>query len=268
MTNGTPRKLLNGHCNGNGNGHHPAPVEMAVVLNGKKRLNGFAHRTPHQSASPRLPVIPDGYEEFARAEEAKYAAEYDRWIGTLSEVQRKKLTFMGVDRSEVNDPIAHGQPERDVSEWHDLAAPSLAHIDDFGDFLAQKFGIKLETAKAMTAFIVDLVGVESGKGKATLLNRIVGTLLRPGNPVVRIWALAFASGLNEMNGLGHNQVDGARRIGTTRSNFNKEHRAWMELLELPRSSSSKSDEARARYSKDKKAKHWRHKCNNCSKTMK
>ncbi len=201
----------------------------------------------------------DGYAELSAELNRQYESEYTKWVGGMTARQREKLAELGVDAPEVDSYEAHGQPDRDVSEWHDLAAPTVMQPDHFGDWLAERFEIAPATAQALARFICELVECEADKRKATQLNRIVAALLRPGNPTVRNHALAFAADLHVLNGLGRNQSEAARRIGTTRSNFNKEHNAWRDLLDLPRSSTSKSDEARRRYSSDKKANHWRHK---------
>jgi hypothetical protein len=98
--------------------------------------------------------------------------------------------------------------ERQASYEPDMAAA----IDRPEEILADDLGITLDQAKAVMAMI-ERVRMEQ---TALALGRVVGWLLAGKHMQVRIYALAFAAGLDQLNGL-HSQSEAARQLGVTRA---------------------------------------------------
>ena len=98
--------------------------------------------------------------------------------------------------------------ERQASYTPDFAA----EIDREDEILADELGVTLEQANRILAIIEQHRQV----AYATAMARAIGFVISGGNAVAKIYGLAFAAGLDQLNGL-ESQADAARRINVTRA---------------------------------------------------
>ncbi len=91
--------------------------------------------------------------------------------------------------------------------------PDMAALIDRPDeILADDLGISLEQARR----VMEMIQAEKQIGLSIALARAIGWILSGGNPVAKIYGLAFATGLDQLNGL-HSQAEAARQLGVTRA---------------------------------------------------
>jgi len=223
----------------------------------------------------------------ARGRQARQDAEYRRAINELSPSERRSLiaSLTPNEQAKINaherfadqqaalaavllGSYESGQGSKDVSEWVDLAAAAVARAVPLADVLAETFDLPPALTGPLVAWMERHIDQEAEKRRALTLNRIVGGLLRPGNPVVRTHCLAIAAQLDELNNLGYRSLTQAgQKLNTGKANMSKGVNEWCDLLALPRPPMLKSQAARERYSADKKTNHWRkNKCQASKKT--
>jgi len=101
---------------------------------------------------------------------------------------------------------AHHQAE--PSYWPDIAS----EIDTPEEILADQFNIPPLVARRLISHIED----QSRKNQALVLGKVIGLLLETTNLPVMIHALAFAAGLDQLNGA-RSQAEVARQLGVTRA---------------------------------------------------
>jgi len=87
-----------------------------------------------------------------------------------------------------------------------------AAIDKPDEILADELGVSLAQARQILAIIERYRREEL----ATALGAVIGWVLSGGNVVAKIYGLAFAAGLGQLNGL-HSQAEAARKLGVTRA---------------------------------------------------
>jgi hypothetical protein len=87
-----------------------------------------------------------------------------------------------------------------------------AAIDKPDEILADELGVSLAQARQILAIIERYRREEL----ATALGAVIGWMLSGGNVVAKIYGLAFAAGLHQLNGL-HSQSEAARQLGVTRA---------------------------------------------------
>jgi hypothetical protein len=87
-----------------------------------------------------------------------------------------------------------------------------AEIDTPQETLADELGIPLKAAGLVMAY----VDTEVRKSQALILARVIGLLLKASNLPAMAHAIAFASGLDQLNGA-KSQAEVARELGVTRA---------------------------------------------------
>lgn len=94
------------------------------------------------------------------------------------------------------------------SYWPDMAD----EIDSPEEVLADSLGISVKAARLVIAHVEN----EVRKNQALILGRVIGLLLRASNLPAMAHALAFASGLDQLNGA-KSQAKVAEELGVTRA---------------------------------------------------
>jgi hypothetical protein len=100
----------------------------------------------------------------------------------------------------------HSQPE--PSYWPDIAS----EVDRPEETLADQLGTTPAVAQKVMAYADDQVR----RSQALVLGRVVGLLLETNNLPVMAHAIAFAAGLDQLNGK-KSQAEVARELGVTRA---------------------------------------------------
>ena len=94
------------------------------------------------------------------------------------------------------------------SYWPDMADA----IDSPEEILADSLGISLKAASLVIAHVEN----EVRKNQSLILGKVIGLLLKASNLPAMAHALAFASGLDQLNGA-RSQAEVARELGVTRA---------------------------------------------------
>lgn len=195
--------------------------------------------------------------EYRRALRELSPAQKRRMMQSLSPEDQEKARKHGLERVLIPDYDSE-QGRVDVSDWTSLAAPVLPTPERLADVLAERFNVPPTTATLLAALFEKLVDAEADRRKSLQLSRIVAGLVRTGNVAVRTHGLAIAAQLDVLNNLGYDSLTSAGKVlGTSKANMSKVVNEWCDLLELPRPPMLKSQQARATYSKLRKAHHWR-----------
>jgi hypothetical protein len=87
-----------------------------------------------------------------------------------------------------------------------------AEIDSEEEILADELGVSIKQAQKILLLIEEKRHI----GVALAMAKTIGFILSGGNPVAKIYAMAFAAGLDQLNGL-HSQAEAARKINVTRA---------------------------------------------------
>lgn len=201
------------------------------------------------------------YELHARRLHNRARDEYRAWISSLPPEEKAALQKNGLDNLPVDDPEVGGHSPYSVS---DLADTSLARLDiDFAscidtdiDIVCENFDVPKAVAKKILAWhragITDAIRKHEGH----FLSIIIGGLLSSKNPKLSAVGLAFAFGLDALNGLG-SQREYARNNGISPAAVSKVVKAWKRDLNVRANAHQKSDQACETYSKIGKTSHWR-----------
>ena len=128
-------------------------------------------------------------------------------------------------------------------------------IDQPDEIIADQFGVSLKQAGE----IIKMIDRAKTRHLATSLGGMIGYLLMGGNPRARIYGLAFASGLDQLNGL-KSQSEAARELGVTRALLSHYVVACRDALDINITKFRKSDKARDTYANiQKKDSSWNRK---------
>lgn len=100
-----------------------------------------------------------------------------------------------------------------------------AEIDKPDEIIADRYGVSLETARLIIADIKTAVR----RRQAETLGAVVGTLISGSNLQAKVYSLALAFGLDQLNGF-HSQSEVARQIGCTRALISHYVIAWRDVL--------------------------------------
>lgn len=131
-----------------------------------------------------------------------------------------------------------------LHERHGSFEPDMATlIDKPNEILADELGITLEQADR----VVDLIERARMEQTALSLGRIIGWLLAGNNMQIRVYALAFAAGLDQLNGL-HSQSEVARKLNCTRALISHYVVSARDALGINIQKFRKSDTTRETYS--------------------
>ena len=201
------------------------------------------------------------YEDHRRRQHAMAAQEYASWIAGMSPTEREKIKALALEHFPDDDNEVGGH---NPFAGSDMAESPLARIetdiasaiDTPAEELAEFFNISLELANRILSWHDDKVKSSIRSHESQFLGIIVGGLLSSNNPKLAAAGLAFAAGLDALNGLGC-QREYARRNGLSPSAVSKVVKAWQRGLNLHPSAHQKSESACQTYSSVGKTRHWR-----------
>ena len=224
------------------------------------------------------------YTQTQNRRDAEHSEAYRKWYAMLSPEEKKTLAkgdahLTGSARLNLpyvqnpkkarrdNDPDRQESEER-ASENRASYSPDIsASVDTLADQLAERFGVSGDTAKRIVAWHNEAVEREAITYKAFLFQRVIAGFIEPGNLRVRAGALAFAAGLDALNGLGSLR-EFSKKVGVSPAIVSRVKLWWQKELNLSPSPHGKSEQARANYSTAQKEKHWRNKkCQSQKKTI-
>jgi hypothetical protein len=117
-----------------------------------------------------------------------------------------------------------------------------AAIDKPDEILADELGVSLAQARQILVIIERYRREEL----ATALGAVIGWMLSGGNVVAKIYGLAFAAGLHQLNGL-HSQSEAARQLGVTRALLSHYVVAARDAIGIRVTKYRKSDASRESY---------------------
>lgn len=153
------------------------------------------------------------------------------------------------------DAGALAEHHADFREVPDMAT-AVDHVPDVVRELWTQGGA-VAVAKWHEAQMMEVAARQA----ASVLGRIVGFFLLPGNLRLRAHGLAHAGRMAKRNGLGSLR-DSADACGVTPTAMCNVAWKCVEILGLPPLENAKSEAAKASYRKDKNTNHWRkQKCN-------
>jgi len=200
--------------------------------------------------------------QIRRAEmQRRASAEYTTWVASQPPAERAKLKNLGLDRppEDTFEVSGHSPFEvGDAAESHhcrtelDIAAA----LDTPAELLAETYRLTLPQATGLLGWCKEQIASAIRSHEAHLLQVIVGGLLAAKNPKLSAAGLAFASGLDALNGLGC-QSEYARANHVSRAAVSKIVIAWQRALGLRKSAHQKSERACTIYSNVATANHWR-----------
>lgn len=198
----------------------------------------------------------------ARQQKAAQEA-HAKWLQGLSAEQVANLKRLGVfDAPSDSHEVGGHAP----GQTADMAESSMARVEsDVAEEIdakseaggiADEFGVSLQTAQRILAWHKGQIKGALLSREADLLSVVVGGLLATKNIKISAAALAFASNMAAVNGLGC-QSEYARKLGVSRTILSRAVVAWGRQLGLHPSAHQKSEKACATYSEVGKTNHWR-----------
>jgi hypothetical protein len=198
------------------------------------------------------------YESARQRMEAQAAAEFRVWWESLSVQQQKEARSKGIDGPSRDTTIAPGHSPH---EQEDIADSDLARTEDrveesLEETLAELFNLTAAKAQTIAKWHRQKVAALSEQGNADQLARIIGPFLRESNPKIAVAGLAFALGMDALNGLGTIRQY-AKRIGVSAEAISKKQVFWRKELNLPLSANGKSESARKSLSKAQQKGHYK-----------
>jgi hypothetical protein len=189
------------------------------------------------------------------AANAKYRAEYAKWLAGLNTAQRAELKRLGVFSADTSNQVykVDCDPEAVGHRWITM---DLAGLDGLPEKLAERFGLSLEKARGLVRWHGEILASEVERHRSFLFQRLIAGFLQTKNPKLAAAGLAFAAELNALNGLG-SQAEYARQIGLSRAALSKMTKYWQDELNLKPSAFQKSEQACITYAEKGKSDHWR-----------
>ena len=208
----------------------------------------------------------DAYIDHVKRQNLVYLIAYEEFEKNLSPEERQIAGLAAAPLLE--NPVAHGiSPICDLSESAVSVTPvDMAQAcDTLEEVLAEQFDVPIEVARRIARWHTSVVERESDERKATVIARIAGTFLSTGNAKLTSAGLAYAVGLDALNGLG-SMAEYAAKIGVSRQAVSKVAKQWQQELSLPASVHMRDDEACETYSEVQTTNHWRKQ--KCKRKMK
>ena len=217
--------------------------------------------------------------------DAEYVAACKDWVKTASSEDLEKAREAGVVRevqhrngkrelvASAHDELATGRMDGDkvhlgreedlvvaLDRWNEegmfVEVDFAGRADMLPDLLQERFGVTSEQATGISAMVAGLIRREVSAESGLMLRRAIGFFLLPGNLLVRAHALAHAARMAAASGF-RSLRHSAQECGVSPEAVRKVAWTWVKVLNLPPLEGAKSDEARARYRKDKQTNHWR-----------
>lgn len=146
--------------------------------------------------------------------------------------------------------------DEDPTESPSLRSEAPESSDSEKDLLAERYDLTDEEAEELVTYIAARAKQEADARVIDNTSRVVARFLHSPNARIDAAGLAYAVGLNVMNGFG-SMGDFAKRIGVSKGSISKSNRRWKAELDLPDNPNHKPAEACAKYSQAQKQKHWR-----------
>ena len=201
------------------------------------------------------------YDEFSRSLHARAQAAHKAWIPTLTPAALKLLAKTGANETPQDDSEVGGHSPYATSDIADSPSARVyvdfaASIDTPDQELAEQFGINPTQARSILEWHDRELAIAIERHEGHFLGIIVGGLLSSKNPKLASAGLAFAAGLDALNGLGC-QREYARKTGLSASAISKVVKAWQRSLNLRPSAHQKSEQACLTYAEVGKKRHWR-----------
>lgn len=190
----------------------------------------------------------------------EYRAHY---LTSPPHVQRE-LSRMGINENFRLRDDSHIESNRgDISDKpiassRKTAADDAVEHESESHELCELFDVDEATARQMLAWRDESAEKLATRRLSDGIAVIVAVFLQEKNLMIAAGAMAFAAGLNAINGL-KSQSEFALSIGVTRSAISKRVRKYKKLLNLPTNSHMKSEEACKKYKKNGLSNHWRKK---------
>ena len=193
--------------------------------------------------------------------EQEAAMAQQKWMREMDTDTRKALRRMGIQGAATRSHkvSGHSPYEQDDAANHP-SARTEAPADDvtIEDRLVELYGLRQSQARGVASFIEQEKKQAEERAAAAMLPKLVGSILREQNVKISMLGLAYAVGLDALNGLG-SMRDQAEANGVSPEAISKKKRQWQEELNLPVNAHGKKKEAREALSKAQKTKHWRNK---------
>lgn len=199
------------------------------------------------------------YEDHRNRQSASARKDYASWVKSLSPEQRRNLERLNVLSPAKDDFEVGGhspyQPG-DASESNYSRADEIPIEEDPACEMADDYGIPLATARAILKWHQSAVKEQLLSHESDMLSIVVGGLISSRNVRIAAGALAFATNMAALNGLG-SLTDYAKQLGVTKSIISKAMKQWKTSLGLPSTCYQKSAEACKTYSEVGTKNHWR-----------
>lgn len=179
----------------------------------------------------------------------------------MSPDDRKKLKNLGIDRSSRNSHkvSGHSPHEEDDAANHPNARTETLTIEGtMEDRLMESFDLATGQARGIAALIKSECSRAEERATASMLPKLVGPILREQNVKISMLGLAYAVGMDALNGLGSIR-DCATANGVSPEAISKKKRQWQKELNLPVNAHGKKKEACEALSKAQMKGHWRNK---------
>lgn len=208
----------------------------------------------------------DAYLEHVKRQNLVYLIAYEEFERSLTPEDRRMAGMAAAPLLETS--VTHGMsPICDLSESAVETHPvNMAQAcDKLEEILAEQFDVPLETARRIARWHTSVVERESDERKAAVIARIAGTFLSAGNAKLTSAGLAYAAGLDALNGLG-TMAEYAATIGVSRQAVSKVAKQWQAELSLPASVHMRDEEACETYAAVQTTNHWRKQ--KCKRRMK
>jgi hypothetical protein len=201
------------------------------------------------------------YEDHARRLHRAAKDEHQRWLATLTAEERRFAEDVGLAESPEDNCEVGGHSPYSVSDLADTPLAKLeidfaGMIDTAEETLAELFEVPIEIARKILTWHQQSLRKSIRRSESQFLHVIIGGLLSAKNPKLSAVGLAFAAGLDALNGLG-SQRQYARQHGISPAAVSKVVKAWSRDLNLGPNAHQKSDAACETYSAVGKARHWR-----------
>ncbi|MEI6715990.1 MAG: hypothetical protein WCO60_19745 [Verrucomicrobiota bacterium] len=209
------------------------------------------------------------YEQHVRRQSLAYTLAYADFEANLTPEERKIAGSAAVPELEGHisygvSPIGDASDAEVASYCPDMALECDTLVERLAEMLEDMGERPLEVAEKLVKFIGALVDREAAKRSANGLQRVAATFLYTSNAKLSAAGLAFAVGLDAMNGFG-TMAEYAASIGVSRQAVSKVAKQFQEELDLPPSPHMRSDAVCETYSEVQKTNHWRSKT--CKKRM-
>lgn len=199
------------------------------------------------------------YEDHRARSENDYAETFALWFEGLTPAELAFLRRNSIEGAELEGRASGTAVEQDAAG---ISASRVMidlprQVDTLADEFREKFEMDQEAALPLAAWSIHEIERRALQYKSRLLSKLVGGLIDAENPKLMVAGLAFAAGLDALNGLG-TQREYARKIHVTPAALSKVVKLWQLALEMTTSAHQKSAASCKTYSEVQSGgAHWR-----------